>query len=240
MYRLYLYRCLLLLPSVVLALPQATSTTASTSTQTEPAFPTMAAQDGVGVPDGGVGSIQHPTAAAGADGFNQGAFSLSTGAIIGISVAIGLIIVAIGKLPSHLAHRSHLTTVQEACGLSGTWPKSDNGTSANQSDALLDASQAAKSHQNQNKKARAEEAQSTSTNQHPTHVPATPSEACDEASNPSNLHMAGWPTRRRGRAPDPERMRRGYTRLNSTHPGLSLVGNQRHLLVAGSLVPMLA
>ncbi|QDS72442.1 hypothetical protein FKW77_009335 [Venturia effusa] len=58
----------------------------------------MSAQDGVGVPDGGVGSIQHPTAAAGADGSNQGAFSLSTGAIIGISIAIGLIIVAIGGM----------------------------------------------------------------------------------------------------------------------------------------------
>lgn len=79
----------------------------------------MAAQDGVGVPDGGVGSIQHPSA-AGADGSNQGAFSLSTGAIIGISVAIGLVIVAIGKLPSHLAQRTHLTSIQEACGHSGT------------------------------------------------------------------------------------------------------------------------
>lgn len=118
--RLYLYRCLLLLPSVVLALPKASPTTAATSTHTEPAFPTMAAQDGVGVPDGGVGSIQHPTAAAGADGSNQGAFSLSTGAIIGISVAIGLVIVAIGKLSSHLAQGSHLTGKQEACGLSGT------------------------------------------------------------------------------------------------------------------------
>ncbi|KAE9974670.1 hypothetical protein BLS_002963 [Venturia inaequalis] len=58
----------------------------------------MAAQDGVGVPDGGVGSIQHPTAAAGADGSNQGAFNLSTGAIIGISVTIGLVIIAIGSM----------------------------------------------------------------------------------------------------------------------------------------------
>ncbi|TID13231.1 hypothetical protein E2P81_ATG10084 [Venturia nashicola] len=96
--KLYLFRCLLLLPSVVLALPQATTPTAATSIHTGPAFPTMAAQDGVGVPDGGVGSIEHPTAAAGADGSNQGAFSLSTGAIIGISVAIGLVIVAIATM----------------------------------------------------------------------------------------------------------------------------------------------
>lgn len=105
--KLYLYRCLLLWPSVVFALPQATSTTASTSTQTEPAFPTMAAQDGVGVPDGGVGSVVHPTSAPGADGSNQGAFSLSTGAIVGIAIAIGLIILAIGKLSLSSSHNEH-------------------------------------------------------------------------------------------------------------------------------------
>jgi hypothetical protein len=93
----YLYKCLLLLPSVVLALPQAaTSTAPATSTQSEPAFPTMSAQDGVGVPDGGVGSQVHPTSVPGSDGSNQGAFSLSTGAIVGISITIGVVILAIG------------------------------------------------------------------------------------------------------------------------------------------------
>lgn len=67
----------------------------------------MEAQDGVGVPDGGVGSIQHPTAAAGADGSNQGAFSLSTGTIIAIAVAIGVVILAIGKLDLHIMRNDH-------------------------------------------------------------------------------------------------------------------------------------
>lgn len=79
-----------------------------------------------------------------------------------------------------------------------------------------------------------------STNQPQTPALAMSSEAWDEANNPSNPHMAGWLTRRRDRAPDPERMRRGYTRLNSTHPELFLVGNPKRLLVAGSLVLMLA
>jgi hypothetical protein len=102
--RIFLFKCLLLWPTVVFALPQASSTAASTSTQTQPAFPTMSAQDGLGVPDGGVGSVVHPTSAPGSDGSNQGAFSLSTGAIVGLSIGIGLIILAVGKLSLRSSH----------------------------------------------------------------------------------------------------------------------------------------
>jgi len=71
-----------------------TSTSSSSASGTAPAFPTMSGQDGVGVPDGGVGS-QDTGSAAGAAGSDQGSFSLSTGAIVGISVTVGLVVIGI-------------------------------------------------------------------------------------------------------------------------------------------------
>lgn len=95
--RIHLYKFLFLCPTLAFALPQATSSDSSTTaSQTQPSFPTMSAQDGVGVPDGGVGSTATPSM-PGANGADQGAFSLSTGAIVGISVAIGVLVIAIGK-----------------------------------------------------------------------------------------------------------------------------------------------
>jgi len=88
--KLHLYRCLFLFPVLALALPQATPTSA--------AFPTMSAQDGMGVSEGGVGSTVNAGAAAGADGADKGAFSLSTGAIIGIAVGIALVVIGIGAM----------------------------------------------------------------------------------------------------------------------------------------------
>ena len=86
----YLYRALLTLSSVTslaAALPQ-------TETGSSPAFPTMSAQDGFGVAEGGVGSsISDETGNGGSDG---GSWSLSTGGIIGIVVGIAVVIIAIG------------------------------------------------------------------------------------------------------------------------------------------------
>jgi hypothetical protein len=88
--RIHLYRFLLLWPTAIaFALPQQT-TSASSS------FPSMSAQDGTGVGEGGVGSTVNAGAAAGADGADKGAFSLSRGAIVGMSIGIGFVIVAIG------------------------------------------------------------------------------------------------------------------------------------------------
>ncbi|KAF2398913.1 hypothetical protein EJ06DRAFT_531976 [Trichodelitschia bisporula] len=61
------------------------------------AFPTMSAQDGSGVQDGGAGSVLTGTT-PGADGSDKGAFSLSRGAIVGMCVAIGLVVLIIGGL----------------------------------------------------------------------------------------------------------------------------------------------
>jgi hypothetical protein len=57
----------------------------------------MSGQDGVGVSAGGVGSTATAGTAAGADGADNGAISLSKGAVIGMSVGIGLVIISIGK-----------------------------------------------------------------------------------------------------------------------------------------------
>lgn len=85
---------LALWPSAVFAADK-TTTTSQSASGSAPAFPTMSGQDGVGVPAGGVGS-QDTGSTGGASGTDQGSFSLSTGAIVGISVAVGLVVVAIG------------------------------------------------------------------------------------------------------------------------------------------------
>jgi len=97
--RLYLYTCLFLWPALAFALPQAASTTSSTSptSTTQAAFPTMSAQDGVGVPVGGVGSTDSGSA-AGAAGSDKGAWALSTGAIVGIAVGIFLVVIGIAAM----------------------------------------------------------------------------------------------------------------------------------------------
>lgn len=74
-----------------------TTTSISSATGAPPAFPSiMSGQDGVGVPDGSVGS-QATGNAGGNSGSSQGSFNLSTGAIIGISVAVGVAVIAIGE-----------------------------------------------------------------------------------------------------------------------------------------------
>jgi hypothetical protein len=90
--RKYIYQCLVLLPSLALALPQTATDSAS------PAFPTMSAQDGVGVPEGGAGSTTTTEDQGGASGSDNGAWSLGTGGIVGISVGIALVVIAIGKI----------------------------------------------------------------------------------------------------------------------------------------------
>lgn len=93
-YLLLLSASLALWPSAVSA--DATTTSSASATGTAPAFPTMSGQDGVGVPAGGVGS-QDTGSAGGASGSDQGSFSISTGAIVGISVAVGVVVIAIGE-----------------------------------------------------------------------------------------------------------------------------------------------
>jgi len=73
-----------------------TTTSSSSATGVAPAFPTMSGQDGVGVPVGGVGS-QASGNVGGNSGSDQGAFNISTGAIIGISVAVGVAVISIGE-----------------------------------------------------------------------------------------------------------------------------------------------
>jgi hypothetical protein len=55
----------------------------------------MSGQDGVGVPDGGVGN--QATGNAGGNSGSSGSFNLSTGGIVGISVAVGVTVIGIGE-----------------------------------------------------------------------------------------------------------------------------------------------
>jgi hypothetical protein len=77
------------MPSVVLA--QTTSATKSAASS----FPTMAPQDGFGVGEGGVGSVLNSTN-AGSDGADTGAISITTAGIVGISVGIAVVVIALG------------------------------------------------------------------------------------------------------------------------------------------------
>lgn len=83
---------LFLLPTLAFALPQSGTDSAA------PSFPTMSAQDGVGVPDGGAGSTDTNEAQGGASGSDGGAWSLGTGGIVGISVGIAVVVIAIGMV----------------------------------------------------------------------------------------------------------------------------------------------
>jgi hypothetical protein len=56
----------------------------------------MSAQDGFGVAEGGVGSQDSLEGNGGNDGSDNGSWSLSTGGIVGISVGIAVVIIAIG------------------------------------------------------------------------------------------------------------------------------------------------
>ncbi len=75
-----------------------TTTSSSSATGPPPAFPTMSGPDG-GVPDGSVGSLATGNG-GGNSGSSQGSFNLSTGAVIGISVAVGVVVIAISKSAS--------------------------------------------------------------------------------------------------------------------------------------------
>jgi len=65
----------------------------------------MSGQDGVGVPDGSVGN-QATGNAGGNSGSSQGSFNLSTGAIIGISVAVGVVVIGIGEYLGSLVKKA--------------------------------------------------------------------------------------------------------------------------------------
>ncbi|KIV99354.1 uncharacterized protein PV09_09012 [Verruconis gallopava] len=92
--RRYLFRSLLYLSSFANALPQSGATASSTS----PAFPTMSAQDGFGVPEGGAGSTSTNENVNGAAGSDSGAWTLGTGAIVGISVGIAVVVIAFATM----------------------------------------------------------------------------------------------------------------------------------------------
>ena len=106
-------------PSVVSA-KSPTTTSSSSATGAAPAFPTMSGQDGVGVPDGSVGNLATGNA-GGNSGSSQGAFSLSTGAIIGISVAVGVTVIAIGKLEIFVKNALHTDTMLSIVSLWLLW-----------------------------------------------------------------------------------------------------------------------
>jgi hypothetical protein len=57
----------------------------------------MSAQDGVGVPEGGAGSTTTSESQGGASGSDNGAWSLGTGGIVGISVGIAVVVIGIGE-----------------------------------------------------------------------------------------------------------------------------------------------
>jgi hypothetical protein len=97
-----------------------TTTPASSTTGVAPAFPTMSATDGGGVAQGGVGS-QDNGSTAGASGDSQSAFNLGKGGVVGISVAIGVVVIAISECPvSSTSQHSVLTKTQSSYGPSGT------------------------------------------------------------------------------------------------------------------------
>lgn len=109
--RRYLYTNLFLLSSVVLALPQATETGSS------PAFPTMSAQDGFGVAEGGVGSAD--SVEAGNAGKDGSSWSLSTGGIVGICVAIAVVVIGAGKWCGYMYY--HLSNIYVLAGMWWLW-----------------------------------------------------------------------------------------------------------------------
>lgn len=80
-----------MLASVAFALPQ-------TQTESSPAFPTMSAQDGFGVAEGGVGSSISDETQGGNDGSDGSSWSLSTGGIVGIAVGIAVVVIAIAGM----------------------------------------------------------------------------------------------------------------------------------------------
>lgn len=92
------YRTLILAISLLTSLCHAATTTPSSApTGTTNSFPTITDTESTGQFIGGVGSQTGGTE-GGASGGNGGAFQLSTGAVVGIAVACGLVVIAISKL----------------------------------------------------------------------------------------------------------------------------------------------
>jgi len=87
-----LFTTLILASYTAMAAPTSTTNTPTKSNLSS--FPTITDTEGTGDIPGGVGSVQSGTP-AGASGGSGGAFSLSTGAIVGIAVPVGLLIAII-------------------------------------------------------------------------------------------------------------------------------------------------
>jgi hypothetical protein len=84
-----------MLPRAILAAPTPTSTAPQTQT-INTSFPTITDTENTGDIPGGVGSVASG-APAGASSANGAAYSLSTGAVVGIAVAIILVIAIISE-----------------------------------------------------------------------------------------------------------------------------------------------
>jgi hypothetical protein len=74
----------------------------------------MSAQDGFGVAEGGVGSQDSLEGDGGNDGADNGSWSLSTGGIVGISVGIAVVIIAIGQSSHVISSWKHTDNVIKA------------------------------------------------------------------------------------------------------------------------------
>jgi hypothetical protein len=124
-------------PSVAFA-QSPTPTSSSSATGVVTSFPTiMSGQDGVGIPDGSVGS--QATGNEGNSGTSQGSFHLSTGAIIGISVAVGVTVIAIGELVvlwRMLCNMGLTHCLQSSSGCCGSSPNAATGISESRYGAL--------------------------------------------------------------------------------------------------------
>jgi len=87
------YRTFILAISLLTSVCHAATTTPAVNpTGTSNSFPTITDTENTG---SSVGSVDHSGVLGGASGGNGGAFQLSTGAVVGIAVACGLIVVAI-------------------------------------------------------------------------------------------------------------------------------------------------
>lgn len=100
--------------------------------------------DGEGVPAGGVGSVSD--SGDGSQGTDSGSYGISTGAIVGICVGIGLVVIGISM--SH-AHKPYLTvnrnadSMQSLYGRFGFSQRSAAGRFANRSHVFRAVSQVA-------------------------------------------------------------------------------------------------
>jgi hypothetical protein len=90
-------------------------------------------QDGTGVPAGSVGSTDDGN--DGNEGTDSGSYNLSNGAIAGIAVGVGLLIIGICMFIASSVGVAYANTLQSSCGFFGSSRRSAAGRFASQSPA---------------------------------------------------------------------------------------------------------